>query len=135
MKNVFEELANLEKAVAKMREALESEMSDGREVYDEVDLGEAIQDNYGLRGGYHRRQTQGRYLVGRRACRHAVSEFCRYACRARRRLGLGNPHCKPSCRRQRSFLRVDAEPPGIRRESSVKLTWYNFSPSIICPVA
>jgi len=47
MKNVFEELANLEKAIAKMREALESEESDAREVYDEVDLGEAIQDNYG----------------------------------------------------------------------------------------
>jgi len=47
MKNVFEELANLEKAVAKMREALESEDEDAREVYDEVDLGEAIQDNYG----------------------------------------------------------------------------------------
>jgi len=29
-----------------MREALESEESDAREVYDEVDLGEAIQDNY-----------------------------------------------------------------------------------------
>jgi len=47
MANVFEELANLEKAVAKVRKALESEDADAKEVFDEVDLGEAIQDNYG----------------------------------------------------------------------------------------
>ena len=45
MKTVFEELKNIEKAIAKAREALENDAYNSRDVFTEADLAEAIKDN------------------------------------------------------------------------------------------